>query len=117
MSHSVSSASEFDLEDLLHVEQRLHPPFTAFPCSKGFSSFFDAGYTDGHAHGRIHGLIEGRAIGREEGYQLWEEIAFYEGFAKLWEGVCKTPDLMGHTNKRFAPRAPVSLHPMLTILK
>lgn len=46
--------------------------------------FFDDGYADGFAHGRIHGLIEGRALGREKGFEMWEELAFYEGFARLW---------------------------------
>ncbi|KAF8578616.1 DUF1715-domain-containing protein [Ramaria rubella] len=57
------------LEDLLHVEQ----------------TFFNTGYTDGYVHGRMHGLIEGRALGQGKGYELWEEIGFYEGFAKVWE--------------------------------
>jgi hypothetical protein len=39
---------------------------------------------DGHAHGRIHGLIEGRALGREKGFEMWEELGFYEGFARTW---------------------------------
>ncbi|KAF8893719.1 hypothetical protein CPB84DRAFT_1682878 [Gymnopilus junonius] len=63
--------SEFDLEALLHVEQ----------------SFYDAGYQDGFAHGRIHGLIEGRALGREKGFEIWEELGFYEGFALTWRAL------------------------------
>ncbi|KAF7295153.1 DUF1715-domain-containing protein [Mycena indigotica] len=59
---------EFDLEALVNVE----------------ATFYDAGYKDGHAHGRIHGLIEGRALGREKGYEMWEELAFYQGFARTW---------------------------------
>ncbi|KIP01794.1 hypothetical protein PHLGIDRAFT_80066 [Phlebiopsis gigantea 11061_1 CR5-6] len=62
---------DFDLEDLVHVEQ----------------TFYDEGYTDGFAHGRIHGLIEGRALGREKGYEMWEELGFYEGFALMWRAV------------------------------
>jgi len=46
--------------------------------------FYNAGYADGHAHGRIHGLIEGRALGREKGFEMWEELGFYEGFARTW---------------------------------
>lgn len=61
----------FDLEDLVSVEQ----------------TFFDDGYTDGFAHGRIHGLIEGRALGREKGFEMWEELGFYEGFARTWGAV------------------------------
>ncbi|PPQ76689.1 hypothetical protein CVT26_004473 [Gymnopilus dilepis] len=62
---------DFDLESLVHVEQ----------------SFYDAGYQDGFAHGRIHGLIEGRALGREKGFEIWEELGFYEGFALTWRAV------------------------------
>jgi len=39
-------------------------------------------------HGRIHGLIEGRALGREKGFEMWEELGFYEGFAKVWQRIC-----------------------------
>ena len=46
--------------------------------------FYDEGYQDGFSHGRIHGLIEGRALGREKGFEMWEELGFYEGFAKTW---------------------------------
>ncbi|KAF8531454.1 hypothetical protein JB92DRAFT_2803441 [Gautieria morchelliformis] len=83
MSPSETSSSVIDLEGLLHIEQ----------------TFFDAGYEDGHAHGRIHGQIEGRALGREKGFELWEEIGFYEGFAKLWQAVCRTNEGMEHTTK------------------
>ncbi|KAF9235140.1 hypothetical protein BU15DRAFT_51759 [Melanogaster broomeanus] len=65
-------ADTFDLEELVHLEQ----------------TFYDAGYADGAAHGRIHGLIEGRALGREKGFEIWEEIGFYEGFARAWQAVC-----------------------------
>ncbi|KAF9225257.1 DUF1715-domain-containing protein [Gyrodon lividus] len=64
-------ADDFDLEELVHLEQ----------------TFYDAGYADGFAHGRIHGLIEGRALGREKGFEIWEEIGFYEGFALTWQAI------------------------------
>ncbi|KAI9569459.1 hypothetical protein HD554DRAFT_2091299 [Boletus coccyginus] len=64
-------ADDFDLEELLHLEQ----------------TFYDAGYKDGFAHGRIHGLIEGRALGHEKGFEIWEEIGFYEGFALTWKAI------------------------------
>ncbi|KAJ3500045.1 hypothetical protein NLJ89_g9964 [Agrocybe chaxingu] len=63
--------TDFDLESLVHVEQ----------------TFYEAGYADGHAHGRIHGLIEGRALGREKGFEMWEELGFYEGFARTWSAI------------------------------
>ncbi|KIJ45693.1 hypothetical protein M422DRAFT_46729 [Sphaerobolus stellatus SS14] len=92
--------SAFDLEDLIHVEQ----------------DFFDVGYKDGYAHGRIHGLIEGRALGREKGFELWEEIGFYEGFAKLWQAalnVKASPDEKS-SNSRSAKRKSPSPNPSTT---
>ena len=50
-------------------------------------SFYDAGHADGFAHGRIHGLIEGRALGREKGFEMWEELGFYEGTARAWRAL------------------------------
>jgi len=64
-------AEIFDLEELVHLEQ----------------TFYDAGYTDGFAHGRTHGLIEGRALGCEKGFEIWEEIGFYEGFARTCQAI------------------------------
>lgn len=52
--------------------------------------FYTAGYEDGNAHGRLHGLIEGRALGTEKGFELWEELGFYEGAARLWTAVFST---------------------------
>jgi len=52
--------------------------------------FYTAGYEDGYAHGRLHGLIEGRALGAEKGFELWEELGFYEGAARVWTAVFST---------------------------
>ncbi|EIN06848.1 DUF1715-domain-containing protein [Punctularia strigosozonata HHB-11173 SS5] len=71
----------FDIESLVHLEQ----------------TFYDAGYKDGYDHGRIHGLIEGRALGREKGYEMWEELAFYEGFAVTWRAIVGKQD---HADER-----------------
>ncbi len=52
--------------------------------------FYASGYEEGYAHGRLHGLIEGRALGAEKGFELWEELGFYEGAARLWAAVFST---------------------------
>ncbi|KAF8805328.1 hypothetical protein BYT27DRAFT_7193063 [Phlegmacium glaucopus] len=62
----------FDLESLIHVEQ----------------SFYDSGYHDGFTHGRMHGLIE-RSLGKEKGFEMWEEIRLYEGFALTWRAILR----------------------------
>ncbi|KAF4611926.1 hypothetical protein D9613_004367 [Agrocybe pediades] len=67
----MDTSTDFDLESLVHVEQ----------------SFYETGYQDGFDHGRIHGLIEGRALGREQGFAMWEELGFYEGFALTWRAI------------------------------
>lgn len=80
-------ADDFDLESLVHLEQRC---FTRYPTGALISSsfsFYDAGHEDGFAHGRIHGLIEGRALGREKGFEMWEELGFYQGFARMWQAI------------------------------
>jgi hypothetical protein len=33
----------------------------------------------------MHGLIEGKALGCEKGYEMWEELGFYQGFASIWQ--------------------------------
>ena len=69
---STSHSSSFSISDLCFIFKR---------------RFYDQGYQDGFSHGRIHGLIEGRALGREKGFEIWEELGFYEGFAKTWMAV------------------------------
>lgn len=56
------------------------------------SSFFQTGYRGGFAHGALHGLFEGRSIGKEKGFELWEEVGYYEGVAGLWRLVLDRPD-------------------------
>lgn len=79
---------DFDLEDLVHVEQTYVSEDLENPAYSQLSyRFYDEGYQDGYAHGRIHGLIEGRALGREKGFEMWEELGFYEGFALMWGAI------------------------------
>ena len=52
--------------------------------------FYHVGYEDGYKHGRLHGLIEGRALGAEKGFELWEELGFYEGAARFWTTIAAT---------------------------
>jgi len=80
---------DFDLEELVNLEQ----------------TFYTVGYEEGYAHGRLHGLIEGRALGAEEGFELWEELGFYEGAARLWMAISSSTDLSGTTDV-CVPRFP-----------
>ena len=34
-------------------------------------------------------MIEGRALGRQKGFEIWEELGFYEGFAICWKSVIR----------------------------
>jgi primary-amine oxidase len=27
-------------------------------------------------------------MGREKGFEMWEELGFYEGFALMWKAIC-----------------------------
>ncbi|KAM5545725.1 hypothetical protein V8D89_000763 [Ganoderma adspersum] len=98
---------DFDLEELVNVEQTqlTHGQPTmrcdAMRChGAGIDAgrFYEHGYKDGYAHGRVHGLIEGRALGREKGFEMWEELGFYEGFARMWGALLRaqgTDDMNG----------------------
>ena len=59
------------------------------PTATAKRRFYEQGYQDGYAHGRVHGLIEGRALGREKGFEMWEELGFYEGFARMWGAILR----------------------------
>ncbi|WVO15393.1 hypothetical protein L204_103051 [Cryptococcus depauperatus] len=48
------------------------------------STFYSKGYDSGFAHGRLHGLFEGRELGKEKSWELWEEVGYYEGWARMW---------------------------------
>ncbi|CED82847.1 Uncharacterized conserved protein [Phaffia rhodozyma] len=71
-------ADLFDsLDSLNHVEE----------------TFYQTGYREGFEHGALHGLFEGRALGKEKGFELWEEVGFYEGVGTFWR------DLLGKETK------------------
>lgn len=74
-----------------------------------FLRFYDVGYEDGHEHGKIHGRIEGKQLGKEKGFEMWEEMGFYEGFAKLWKAASE--DKEGKDRFTFPLHQPiVGLH-------
>ncbi|GAA5960947.1 hypothetical protein JCM21900_000071 [Sporobolomyces salmonicolor] len=64
---SLSTSLISDLDSLLHLE----------------SSFYETGFANGLPHGELHGLFEGRELGREKSWELWEELGYYEGMARL----------------------------------
>jgi len=88
-THIDADEQAIDLEELIHVEE----------------TFYKLGYEDGHAHGRLHGLIEGRALGAEKGFELWEELGFYEGAARLWTAAVSTETDAGGVDSRGAHHA------------
>lgn len=50
-------------------------------------SAYKDGFSAGSSHGKLHGLFEGRQLGREKGFEIWDEVGFYEGTARFWKGV------------------------------
>ncbi|KAF9652968.1 hypothetical protein BDM02DRAFT_2423009 [Thelephora ganbajun] len=78
---------DVDIESLVHLEQSYAVTRRSLLSLMLRSRFYDEGYKDGFAHGRIHGLIEGRALGRTKGYEMFEELGFYEGFSLTWKKI------------------------------
>lgn len=72
-SGGAPGASHASFDGLLELEQ----------------TFYQAGYEGGYPHGELHGLFEGRELGREKSWELWEEIGYYEGTAKLWQTILR----------------------------
>jgi hypothetical protein len=50
-------------------------------------SFYQRGLESGLPHGQLHGLFEGRALGKEKGWELWEEVGYYEGVSRFWRAL------------------------------
>jgi predicted transposase YdaD len=48
------------------------------------ASSYREGYANGHAHGELHGTFEGRELGQLKGFEVWEEVGYYEGMARFW---------------------------------
>ncbi|KAG9298909.1 hypothetical protein G9A89_015931 [Geosiphon pyriformis] len=61
-------STELDLDDLLQLE----------------NMFLDQGREDGLRDGKPSGIIEGRILGSKHGFQLAQEIGFYNGVAETW---------------------------------
>lgn len=55
------------------------------------AEYYESGFKDGDAHGRLHGKFEGRRLGAEKGFELWNEIASIDAFAKTWLCVLEQP--------------------------
>jgi len=53
------------------------------------TQFYSTGWNSGFPHGELHGLFEGRELGREKSWELWEEIGYYQGVARLWKVILK----------------------------
>ena len=49
--------------------------------------FFDEGYKEGLDRGTLLGREEGKTLGVQAGYELWDELGFYIGFATTWEAI------------------------------
>jgi hypothetical protein len=54
-----------------------------------FGSFYKSGYNAGFSHGQAHGIFEGRTLGQEKGFEIWEELGYYQGTAIFWQAVAQ----------------------------
>lgn len=48
-------------------------------------TFYQSGMVSGRPHGELHGTFEGRALGKQKAWEVWEEVGYYEGTARLWK--------------------------------
>ncbi|KAF6766995.1 Essential protein Yae1, N-terminal [Kalmanozyma brasiliensis GHG001] len=61
---------------------------------------YEEGYQQGFDHGALHGTFEGRELGRDKGFELWEEVAFYQGMAEVWRECLEQADAARHTSRK-----------------
>lgn len=61
---------------------------------------YQEGYRQGFDHGALHGTFEGRELGRDKGFELWEEVAFYQGMAEVWRECLEQADAAGHSSRK-----------------
>jgi hypothetical protein len=84
--------------------------------SRASHRFYDAGYTDGFAHGRIHGRIEGRALGLAKGFEMWEELGFYQGFAAVCNAALASSSSSSSSLTPTSTRAVHHVHHLLHLI-
>ncbi|CAG8506377.1 11873_t:CDS:2, partial [Funneliformis mosseae] len=60
--------NELDLDDIVNIE----------------SMFIEFGREDGIKEGIKSGKFEGHLLGCEKGYEISQEIGFYDGVAEMW---------------------------------
>lgn len=75
---------DFDIEAVNNVEE----------------TAYQEGYTQGFDHGALHGTFEGRELGRDKGFELWEEVAFYQGMAEVWRESLEQADAAGFSSRK-----------------
>lgn len=76
-------------------------------------TFYQQGLASGLPHGHLHGLFEGRALGREKGWELWEEVGYYQGTATFWRAILQA---QGKQGIRCAPSQTFSSPSQLTFM-
>lgn len=81
-----TSVDEVDFDALNNVEE----------------SAYQLGYTQGFDHGALHGTFEGRDLGRTKGFELWEEVGFYQGLAQVWQSALQQAQLAGQSSRKQA---------------
>ncbi|WFD29270.1 Checkpoint protein hus1 [Malassezia sp. CBS 17886] len=60
---------------------------------------YTAGYAEGMERGRHFGELDGRALGREKGFELWQEVGYYNGMADVWKRYLHAQPEQGQTRK------------------
>lgn len=79
-------------------------------------SFYQQGMANGLPHGHLHGLFEGRSLGREKGWEMWEEVGYYQGTATFWRAVLLSQGKQGIRYVRSSLRRALSQLILLALL-
>jgi len=77
---------------------------------------FQRGFGGGHDHGRLHGTFEGRSLGREKGFEIWDEVGYYEGVAQFWHTALEQASADPSTNSRRLGRQRLNLNELQKLI-
>ncbi|KAL4399983.1 hypothetical protein ACI68E_002896 [Malassezia pachydermatis] len=75
---------------------------------------YQLGYQEGERKGRTFGFIEGKALGLEKGFEIWSELAYYEGFINTFKDLLtKAEEAKGASRKMLKQKQQLDMLEML----
>ncbi|CAI2180484.1 8087_t:CDS:2 [Funneliformis geosporum] len=93
--------TELDLDDIVNIE----------------SMFIEFGREDGIKEGIKSGKLEGHILGCEKGYEISQEIGFYDGIAEMWLKIIvdKRWDITKHSINERIVKQLISLRELISL--